>query len=106
MESIQNNSWFNPVKEKKLDVFHHFFWPQAGGLSVDSSGNLVITNTGGSSAGDGGMGSGSDDDTEKGNLQKPGEKSGSATSNEDDEDVTFDPLKKNAREAEKERSKE
>jgi hypothetical protein len=74
-------------------------------LEVTGTGRIVITNTGGSSASEGGMGSGSDDDTEKGSLSKPGEKSGAATSN-DDTDTTFDPIKKNVKEAEKARDKE
>ena len=74
-------------------------------FEVDGTGQLVITNTGGSSASEGGMGSGSDDDREKGSLSKPGEKSGSGTSDSED-DTTFDPLKKNAKEAEKARDKE
>jgi len=78
---------------------------QKGTLEVTGTGKLVITNTGGSSASEGGMGSGSDDDTEKGSLGKPGEKSGQASSNEDD-DTTFDPLKKSAKEAEKARDKD
>ncbi len=73
-------------------------------FEVDGTGRIIITNTGGASASEGGMGTGSDDDREKGSLSKPGEKSGSATT--DDEDTTFDPIKKNAREAEKERDKE
>src|SRR4051794_17016587 len=78
---------------------------QIGCLEVTGTGRLVVTNTGGSSASEGGMGSGSDDDTEKGSLSKPGEKSGSASSN-DDEDLTLDPIKKNIKEAEKTRDKE
>jgi hypothetical protein len=74
-------------------------------LGVSGTGELVIVNTGGSSASEGGMGSGSADDTEKGSLSKPGEKSGEASSNEDD-DITFDPLKKNIREAEKKSDKD
>jgi hypothetical protein len=78
---------------------------KAGRIDVDGTGNLVINNTGGSSASEGGMGSGSDDDTEKGSLAKPGEKSGQASSN-DDEDLTFNPLKKSIKEAEKKADKD
>ena len=87
-------------------VIEELFDLQTGALSINGAGELVITNTGGSSASEGGMGSGSDDDREKGSLSKPGEKSGSASSNEEDEDLTFDPIKKNVREAEKARDKE
>jgi hypothetical protein len=75
-------------------------------FEVNGTGNLVITNTGGSSASEGGMGSGSDDDTEKGSLSKPGEKSGQASRNDDEEDLTLDPLKKNIKEAERKNDKD
>lgn len=53
--------------------------PQLGKLEVTGTGNIVIRNTGGSSASEGGMGSGSKDSKEKGELTKQGEgtKSGS-----------------------------
>jgi hypothetical protein len=76
-----------------------------GEAQVTGTGKLVITNTGGSSASEGGMGSGSEDDREKGSLTKPGEKSGSASA-DDEDDTTFDPIKKGAKEAEKARDKE
>jgi hypothetical protein len=78
---------------------------EQGRLAVDGTGTMVIVNTGGSSASEGGMGSGSDDDREKGSLSKPGEKSGSATT-DDDNNTSFDPLKKSAKEAEKAKDKE
>lgn len=43
-----------------------------GNFEVDSSGKIIISNTGGSSAGEGGMGSGdSSDEKEKGELYSP-----------------------------------
>ncbi len=67
-------------------------------MHVSGTGRLQVYNTGGSSAGDGGMGSGSKDDTEKGDLSAPGEKvSAPAT-----EEEGFDPIKKNVREKERE----
>jgi hypothetical protein len=77
-----------------------------GTLEVTGTGMLRITNTGGSSASEGGMGSGSDDDREKGSLSKPGEKSGSGSSSPDDSDTSFDPIKKNIKEAERNPDKE
>jgi hypothetical protein len=87
----------------ELTVEKHDF--EISDFKVDGTGRIVITNTGGSSASEGGMGSGSDDDREKGSLSKPGEKSGDGSSNEDT-DTTFDPIKKGAKEAEKSRDKE
>jgi hypothetical protein len=89
--------------DRKLKVFAGEW--ETGRLTVSGTGELVIVNTGGSSASEGGMGSGSPDDTEKGSLSKPGEKSGEASSNEE-EDITFDPLKKNIKEAEKKSDKD
>lgn len=76
-----------------------------GTIEVTGTGRMVVTNTGGSSASEGGMGSGSGDDREKGSLSKPGEKSGSATT-DDETDTTFDPIKKNVKEAEKSKDKD
>lgn len=76
-----------------------------GVVQINGTGKLEITNTGGSSTSEGGMGSGSDDDREKGSLSQPGEKSGAASTDEDD-DTTFDPIKKSVKEAEKARDKE
>lgn len=76
---------------------------QLSDFEVDGQGRIVITNTGGASASEGGMGSGSDDDREKGSLSKPGEKSGTASSNDD---TSLDPIKKGAKEAEKSNGKE
>ena len=68
-------------------------------FEIDGSGKLTIVNTGGQSAGEGGMGSSSDDDTAKGDLSKPGEKSG--TKSGDGEDDKWDPIGKNIKEKEK-----
>lgn len=75
---------------------------EIGRYEVSGTGDLMIYNTGGSSAGDGGMGSGSKDDTEKGDLVSPGEKSGTDGGDEN----TFDPIKKSVKEAEKKRDNE
>lgn len=79
---------------------------ETGTLEVNGIGQLIVINTGGSSASEGGMGSGSADDREKGDIKKPGEKSGNVTANEDDADTTFDPIKKNVKKHEKEQSTE
>lgn len=52
------------------------FYPllEPGSMEVSGGSKLIITNTGGSSASEGGMGSGGDtDEKEKGELSKPGE---------------------------------
>jgi hypothetical protein len=79
---------------------------QKGTLEVNGEGKINIRNTGGSSASEGGMGSGNDDDREKGDLSKPGEKSGTPTTKDDEGDTTFDPIKKNIKEAEKSSDKD
>lgn len=106
MSTIQNLLNTLSADNARSEVLEALPGTQTGTLSIDGTGQLVITNTGGSSASEGGMGSGSDDDTEKGSLSKPGEKSGSASGNDEDEDLTFDPIKKNVKEAEKARDKE
>lgn len=106
MSTIQNLLNTLSADNARSEVLEALPGTQTGTLSIDGTGQLVITNTGGSSASEGGMGSGSDDDTEKGSLSKPGEKSGSASRNDEDEDLTFDPIKKNVKEAEKARDKE
>ena len=67
-------------------------------MRITGAGRLQVLNTGGSSAGDGGMGSGSTDDREKGDLTSPGEKGGTSTKEEEG----FDPIKKNVQEKERE----
>ncbi len=78
---------------------------ETGTLEISSTGNIVIRNTGGSSAAEGGMGSGSDDKREKGELTKPGEgaikRNGNSGADEGDSDTSFDPVKKDIKEAEK-----
>lgn len=107
MLSTKNELGILPFTPKSLDreKAGEIFEGVPANLEVTSTGKLVITNTGGSSASEGGMGSGSADDTEKGSLGAPGEKSGSATAN-DDSDDTFDPLKKSIKEADKANEKE
>lgn len=106
MLTTQNLPYNSIAENNGSEVPEELYEVQTGALSINGTGRLVITNTGGSSASEGGMGSGSDDDTEKGSLSKPGEKSGSASKNDEDEDLTFDPIKKNVKEAEKARNKE
>jgi hypothetical protein len=77
----------------------HAIENQPGLLEVSGTGKLQITNTGGASSSEGGMGSGSDDDQSKGDLAKSGDKGGSSKVNEEE---TFDPIGKNIREKEKE----
>ena len=72
-------------------------------FEIDGSGKLVIKNTGGSSASEGGMGSSSDDDTAKGDLAKEGEKSG--TKSTDNTDDKWDPIGKNIKEKENDANK-
>ncbi len=73
---------------------------ETGTLEVTGTGDIRTRNTGGSSASEGGLGSSSDDDREKGDLSQPGSKSGNAKADDDDPN-TFDPVKKSVKEAEK-----
>ncbi len=80
---------------------------ELGTLEITGTGEIRVRNTGGSSASEGGMGSDSDDDKTKGDLSNPkGGKSGNRGSEKDDSDITFDPIKKNVREAEEEQGKD
>lgn len=103
--SIENITETSLPTINRADATPNEIVKQPGALEVTRCGRLVITNTGGSSASEGGMGSGSDDDREKGSLSQPGEKSGSSLST-DDSDLTFDPIKKSVKEAEKENKKD
>ena len=71
-------------------------------LVVTGAGTIRIVNTGGASSSEGGMGSSSDDDTSKGDLSKPGEKSGAGKTNDVESEEGFDPIGKNIKEKEKE----
>jgi len=80
---------------------------ELGTLEVTGTGEIRIVNTGGSSASEGGMGSDSDDDKAKGDVTLPGgEKVSRVAGDEQDEDTSFDPIKKNVREAEKKAGKD
>lgn len=68
-------------------------------IFVDGSGNLLVINTGGQSAGEGGMGSSSDSDTSKGDLADEGERSGVKKGPEEDD--KWDPLGDNIKEKER-----
>jgi hypothetical protein len=74
---------------------------ETGKYMVTGTGNIEIVNTGGASSSEGGMGSGSNDDTSKGDLSKPGERSGTSKKDVDNEEG-FDPIGKNIREKERE----
>lgn len=78
---------------------------EKGTLEITGKGDIRVRNTGGSSASEGGLGSSSDDDREKGDLSKPGSKSGNAKADDDDPN-TFDPIKKSIKEAEKNSGKD
>jgi hypothetical protein len=88
---------------EKLSLQEMLFLPdyrtELSSFEVTGTGELKIVNTGGSSASEGGMGSDSEGDKAKGDLKKSD--TGNTTSDQDDEDFTFDPIKKNVREAEK-----
>lgn len=72
---------------------------EIGTLEITGTGIIRVRNTGGSSASEGGMGTGTDDDKEKGELNKKGVEPGKSL--DDSEDFTLDPIKKNVRENEK-----
>jgi len=84
--------------EKIIEIPGHVQLADNPVMHVSGTGRLQVYNTGGSSAGDGGMGSGSKDDREKGDLSAPGEKDGAPATEEEG----FDPIKKNVREKERE----
>ncbi len=71
---------------------------KSAAMHVSAEGILKILNTGGSSAAEGGMGTGADEDTEKGEIQKENQQE----VRENNEDH-FDPIKKNVERAEQER---
>ena len=77
---------------------------ETGSFEVDGTGKLQITNSGGTSAAGGGMGSGSKSEKEKGDLQQPltGEKGGTPNS---DMEKGWDPVKENIDEATAKRNK-
>jgi hypothetical protein len=80
--------------------------PETGTLEISGTGEVRIVNTGGASASEGGMGTGGDSDEKaKGELSKPREDKDGSSSSADD-DTTFDPIKKNVREAEKSKGTE
>jgi hypothetical protein len=75
---------------------------ESGTLEVLGTGQLKVINTGGSSASEGGMGSSSDDDREKGELSNTEERSDA----KGDGDGSFDPIKKNVKEKEKQQDED
>ena len=74
------------------------WWRESGHLEIDGTGKLQITNTGGTSAAEGGMGSNSDSEIEKGELQQPLSGKKGAQPNTDS-DTGWDPVKENIEEA-------
>jgi hypothetical protein len=67
-------------------------WPQElATIFVDATGKLNITNTGGTSASEGGMGTGGGPEKGPGIESPTGDKDGAGTKNQDD--GTWDPLK-------------
>jgi len=77
---------------------------ETGSFEIDGTGKLQITNSGGTSASEGGMGSGSKSEIEKGELKQPltGEKGGQPNS---DMENGWDPVKENIDEATAKRNK-
>lgn len=93
--------------DNTTEVNKDYGTPELGTLEITGTGEIRIWNTGGSSASEGGMGSDSDDSKAKGDLTKPADgKGGNLSSGDDDSDITFDPIKKNVRKAEKEQDKD
>lgn len=76
-------------------------------FEIDGTGKLQIINTGGTSASEGGMGSGSESSKEKGDLQGnlQGDKGGTANG-DSDTGTGWDPMKKHIEEATAKRDKE
>src|SRR5215210_4419158 len=85
-------------------VYEEFDKAELGTLEIIGTGEIRVRNTGGSSASEGGMGSDSDDKA-KGDLTKPDTGKTGNNSASEDEDISFDPIKKNVREAEKGQNK-
>jgi hypothetical protein len=67
-------------------------------LFITTAGKLVILNSGGTGASEGGMGSGSKSENEKGQVGKPDNQKQTDTETEN----TFDPVKKDIDKAEQE----
>jgi len=95
---LENDTVFIVTEENETD------W-ETGQLEIDGTGKLQITNTGGTSAAEGGMGSGSKDEIEKGDLKQPlsGEKGGKPNT---DLEKGWDPIKENIDEATAKRDKD
>lgn len=86
-----------------IDYVHiNWYHTVSGSLEVSGEGTIPITNTGGASSSKGGMGSGSEDDTAKGDLSKPGEKNSATKTSEEKSEEGFDPIGKNIKEKERE----
>jgi len=97
--TISRQAWVGLGDEHPLIVEEGF---DKGTLEVNGFGEIEIRNTGGSSASEGGMGNDNQDDKAKGDLSKMGGNTGeSIRGDESESDISFDPIKKNVREAEK-----
>ncbi|MGN6617474.1 MAG: hypothetical protein ACTHJ5_09880 [Ilyomonas sp.] len=72
--------------------------PSVGSFEITADGRLVIVDTGGSSASEGGMGSGSKDKEEKGDIGNP--KRDSTSSDKKETEEKNDPVGKEIKKAE------
>lgn len=102
-----NTSWASDSEDTFTKISEDFDRAETGTLEITGTGEIRVRNTGGSSASEGGMGSDSEDSKAKGDLAKPADgKGGNLGAGDDDSDITFDPIKKNVRKAEKEQDKD
>ena len=107
---LKNKSYIYPLQAStspntSISRVEDFDETETGTLEIIGTGEIRVRNTGGSSASEGGMGSDSDDKA-KGDLTKPDTGKNGNNSASEDEDISFDPIKKNVREAEKQQNKD
>ena len=96
-----------PLSDDMVNIVteeHEWEW-ETGSFEIDGTGKLQIVNTGGTTAAEGGMGSGSQSGREKGDLkdQENGIKGGEPNT---ESDTGWDPVKENIEEATAKRNKE
>jgi hypothetical protein len=96
-----------PLNDDRVNILaeeNETAW-EFGSLEIDGTGKLQVTNSGGTSAAEGGMGSGSESEKEKGDLKGPlhDEKGGKPNT---DSNTGFDPVKENIDEATAKRNKD
>ena len=106
---LKNKSYIYPLQAStspntSILRIEDFDETKTGSLEIIGTGEIRVRNTGGSSASEGGMGSDSDDKA-KGDLTKPDTGKTGNNSAGEDEDISFDPIKKNVRESEKQQNK-